>query len=168
MQHCKTQIKALLFLPLLLSLFLVLFAPAHTSQATKVPNETLRATIKVPGIPVTFDKKVYGKASWYGKQFHKKRTANGEYYNMFSLSAAHKKLKFDSIVKVTNLNNGETVIVRINDRGPYIKGRNIDLSFEAAKHLKMVEDGVVPVKLEIIKNKERFVYRHDYPQPKYN
>ncbi|MBU0505474.1 septal ring lytic transglycosylase RlpA family protein [bacterium] len=167
MQHCTTQIKGLLLLPLCLGLFLVVFAPSHTSQATKILNKELRASIKVPGIPVTFDKKIYGKASWYGKQFHKKRTANGEYYNMFSLSAAHKKLKFDSIVKVTNLNNGETVIVRINDRGPYINGRDIDLSFAAAKHLKMVEDGVVPVKLEIINNKERFVYRHDYPKPLY-
>lgn len=92
-----------------------------------------------------------GKASWYGGYFHGRKTANGEIYNMYSLTAAHKSLPFGSVVKVTNLQNQKTVFVRINDRGPYIQGRHIDLSLAAAQKLGMVGSGVVPVKLEVFK-----------------
>lgn len=92
-----------------------------------------------------------GKASWYGGYFHGRKTANGETYNMYSLTAAHKSLPFGSVVKVTNLENQKIVFVRINDRGPYIQGRHIDLSLAAAQKLGMVGSGVVPVKLEIFK-----------------
>lgn len=92
-----------------------------------------------------------GKASWYGGYFHGRKTANGEVYNMYSLTAAHKSLPFGSVVKVTNLENQRTVFVRINDRGPYIQGRHIDLSLAAAQKLGMVGSGVVPVKLEVFK-----------------
>ena len=68
------------------------------------------------------------KASWYGPGFHKRLTANGERYDMYALTAAHKELPFGSVVKVTNLDNNKSVIVKINDRGPYIGGRGIDLS----------------------------------------
>lgn len=92
-----------------------------------------------------------GKASWYGGYFHGRKTANGETYNMYSLTAAHKSLPFGSLVKVTNLENQKTIFVRINDRGPYIQGRHIDLSLAAAQKLGMVGSGVVPVKLEVFK-----------------
>ncbi len=148
-------------------LFIVAAMPYNTgsSESSKIDEPPIQeSTKKISQKAKIFDKIVYGKASWYGDRFHGRRTANGEYYNMHTLSAAHKKLAFDSIVKVTNLINGESVVVRINDRGPYIRGRNIDLSFLAAKHLGMVGDGVVPVKMEIVLNKKPFSYRADYPK----
>ena len=74
------------------------------------------------------NKKMKTKASWYGPGFHKRLTANGERYNMYALTAAHKELPFGSVVKVTNLDNNKSVIVKINDRGPHVVGRGIDLS----------------------------------------
>jgi len=91
-----------------------------------------------------------GEASWYGKPYHGRRTANGEIYNMRKLTAAHQTLPFDTRVRVTNLRNGRSVGVRINDRGPFVKGRIIDLSWAAARKLKMVEDGIAPVGLELL------------------
>lgn len=99
----------------------------------------------------TYKIQKYGIASWYGKKFHGRKTSNGEIYNMYDMTAAHKKLPFDTIVKVTNLKNGKSVKVRINDRGPYKKGRIIDLSYKAAQQIGMVKDGVTKVKIEIIK-----------------
>ncbi len=91
-----------------------------------------------------------GIASWYGAGFHGGPTANGERYNQYSMTAAHKKLPFNTMVRVTNLNNGKSVIVRINNRGPYVRGRVIDLSLSAADALGMKDSGVAPVKLEIL------------------
>jgi len=91
-----------------------------------------------------------GMASWYGDDFHGRPTSNKEIYNMHDMTAAHKSLPFNTHVIVTNLKNGKSVTVRINDRGPFVKGRIIDLSYAAAKVLDMVEDGVVPVKIEVI------------------
>ena len=91
-----------------------------------------------------------GKASWYGGSFHGGPTASGETYNKWSMTAAHKHLRFNTRVRVTNLRNGRTVIVRINNRGPYSKGRIIDLSEAAARKLDMIDAGVVPVKLEVL------------------
>ena len=90
-----------------------------------------------------------GLASWYGKPYHGRPTASGEIYNMRKVSAAHRTLPLGTVVKVTNLNNGRTLVVRINDRGPFVEGRIIDLSYKAAKKLGMVEAGVVPVKLVV-------------------
>ena len=87
-------------------------------------------------------------ASWYGPCFHGKLTANGEIYNQMALTAAHKTLPFGTILKVTNLRNGKTVIVRINDRGPYIDGRDLDLSKGTAQALGMVNRGVIKVKVQ--------------------
>ena len=91
-----------------------------------------------------------GKASWYGPGFHGRRTANGERYNQNALTAAHRHLRFGTRVKVTNLNNGRSVVVRINDRGPYAKGRVIDVSAAAARSLGMIKRGVVPVRVTIL------------------
>ena len=93
----------------------------------------------------------HGKASWYGGKWHGGPTASGETYDKRTMTAAHKKLKFGTRVRVTNLKNGKSVVVRINNRGPYIKGRIIDLSEAAAEKLDMIEAGVVPVKLEILR-----------------
>ena len=93
----------------------------------------------------------YGYASYYGPGFHGKRTASGEIFNMYALTAAHRYYPFGTIVEVTNLENGRKVIVRINDRGPYKKGRIIDLSYAAAKKLGMIGKGVVKVKLRVIR-----------------
>jgi rare lipoprotein A len=89
-----------------------------------------------------------GYASWYGPKFHGRRTANGEIYNMHKLTAAHKTLPFGIYVLVTNLDNGATVVVRINDRGPFVKGRIIDLSRAAAERIDMIRMGTARVKIE--------------------
>jgi rare lipoprotein A len=88
------------------------------------------------------------KASWYGPGFHGRTTANGEVYNMHELTAAHKSLKFGTLLKVTNPKNDSSVIVRINDRGPYIKGRQLDLSKEAAKQLDFIKSGVTELEVK--------------------
>lgn len=90
-----------------------------------------------------------GNGSWYGEKYHGRTTANGERYDMYAMTAAHKTLPFGTIVKVTNLKNNRSVIVRINDRGPFIKGRIIDLSYMAAKKLGYINDGVVKLKLQV-------------------
>ena len=89
-----------------------------------------------------------GVASWYGPTFHGNHTANGEVYNMNSLTAAHPTLPFDTQVRVTNKENHKQVVVRINDRGPFVDGRIIDLSKEAAKRIGMVGPGTTQVRLE--------------------
>lgn len=91
-----------------------------------------------------------GKASWYGPGFHGRLTANGERYNQNAMTAAHRSLRFGTRVKVTNLNNGRSVVVRINDRGPYIKGRVIDVSAAAARSLGMIQSGVAPVRVTVL------------------
>jgi len=91
-----------------------------------------------------------GVASWYGRDFHGRKTSNGEYYNMYALTAAHKTLPMNTMVKVTNLNNGRSVVVRINDRGPFVKNRIIDLSYAAAKRIGMAGRGTAPVMVEVL------------------
>jgi rare lipoprotein A len=91
-----------------------------------------------------------GTASWYGPGFHGKKTASGEIYDQTKLTAAHKTLPLGTKARVTNLENGNAVEVEINDRGPFVKGRIIDLSRAAAGILGLVEDGVAPVKVEVI------------------
>ena len=87
-------------------------------------------------------------ASWYGPKFHGKLTANGEIYDQMAFTAAHKSLPFGTMLKLTNLENGKSVIVRVNDRGPYINGRDIDLSKGAAISLGSIKNGVIKVKVE--------------------
>ena len=91
-----------------------------------------------------------GVASWYGPGFHGKTTSNKEIYDMYDLTAAHRSLPFGTHVMVTNLENGMSVIVRINDRGPFVKGRIIDLSYAAADAVDMIDSGTAPVRLEIL------------------
>lgn len=86
-----------------------------------------------------------GMASWYGPKFHGRRTASGEVFNMYQLTAAHRTLPLGSWVHVTNLENGQSIQVRVNDRGPFVRGRIIDLSYAAARTIGMVKQGVVRV-----------------------
>lgn len=91
-----------------------------------------------------------GVASWYGPGFHGRLTANGERYDMYAMTAAHKTLQFGTKVKVTNHDNGKSVVVRINDRGPFVGGRVIDLSRSAADAIGMVGPGTAPVTVEVV------------------
>ena len=91
-----------------------------------------------------------GLASWYGPDFHGKKTSSQEIFNMYDLTAAHTSLPFGTYVMVTNLENGKSVQVRINDRGPFVRGRIIDLSYAAARVLGMVGQGVVRVRVEVL------------------
>lgn len=91
-----------------------------------------------------------GTASWYGGKFHGRKTANGETYNQNALTAAHRYLPFGTEVVVTNQNNGESVVVRINDRGPFTGGRIIDLSRQAASEIGMINAGTARVTVEVI------------------
>jgi rare lipoprotein A len=91
-----------------------------------------------------------GVASYYGARFHGRLTANGETFNMNDLTAAHPRLAFGTRVRVTHLEANRSVIVRINDRGPFVKGRIIDLSQAAASELQMIRSGLAPVKLEVL------------------
>jgi peptidoglycan lytic transglycosylase len=93
---------------------------------------------------------IVGKASWYGAFHHGKRTASGEVFNMHALTAAHRSLPLGTRVRVTNLSNGKSVNVWVNDRGPMIRGRIIDLSRGAAAALEAVADGVFPVELVVL------------------
>lgn len=98
-------------------------------------------------------------ASWYGPNFHGKLTANGETYNMNDLTAAHRSLPFNTVVKVTNLDNGRSVVVRVNDRGPYVGNRIIDLSRQAARKIDMEDAGVAEVRIELVQEGDRPVTR---------
>jgi rare lipoprotein A len=95
-----------------------------------------------------------GYASWYGPGFHNRLTANGEVFDAWEMTAAHLTLPFDTRVIVTNLDNGKQVLVRINDRGPYINNRIIDLSQGAAEELGMLRRGVAPVRVEVLEVRE--------------
>ncbi len=93
-----------------------------------------------------------GMASWYGSDFHNKKTSNGETYNMNDFTAAHRTLPMPSIVRITNLENGRSIKVRINDRGPFVKNRIIDVSKRVAQELKFHTQGVTKVKVEYLKD----------------
>lgn len=117
--------------------------PITTATAPRFPTE-----IKLGPVKVTLK----GWASWYGPGFHGNRTAAGERYNQNAMTAAHKTLPFGTQVRVTNKRNGRSVVVRINDRGPFIRGRIIDLSAAAARMLGMMDSGVAPVQVEVLRN----------------
>ncbi|MBL4603558.1 MAG: septal ring lytic transglycosylase RlpA family protein [Emcibacteraceae bacterium] len=96
------------------------------------------------------DYNMVGTASYYGKNHHGKMTANGETFNMNAMSAAHTTLPLPSCVRVTNLENNKSIILRVNDRGPFIKGRIIDVSYAAAKELDFIKNGITKVRVEVL------------------
>src|SRR5262245_39048566 len=127
--------------------------PSHPqTQVKTLPTAAVAKTQKKAAAAKTpREAKPYqiGLASWYGKQFHGKATASGEDFNMFELTAAHRQLPLGTYVKVTNLHNGKWVIVRVNDRGPYVSGRIMDLSYSAARMLNY-RSGIERVRLDIV------------------
>ena len=116
----------------------LLLTGCATGRASRVDTPVLN------GFPVN------GQASWYGRQHHGKRTASGETYDMNKLTAAHRTLPLGTRVLVTNRDNGRTVEVRINDRGPFRRTRVLDLSYAAARQLGAIGEGVIPVTLRVV------------------
>ena len=120
-------------------------ASAAATSPAPAPKRAKSADLPVP---VGYNEE--GNASWYGEPFHGRRASNGEIYDMYKLTAAHRTLPFDTVVRVTNLSNGKTTTVRITDRGPFVNDRIIDLSFAAARQIDSVGAGVVPVRIELV------------------
>jgi rare lipoprotein A len=118
-------------------------------QQDRFELSKIKQTIPLPE-QVLIANSVDGKASWYGPGFDGRLTANGETFDQQEMTAAHPHLEFGTKVKVTNLQNGRSVVVRINDRGPFIRDRIIDLSAAAARALNMMSSGVAPVRLTIL------------------
>lgn len=125
--------KNYFYLVIVLVIATFLFSCSSTIESTKGTKSIIR-----------------GYASYYADKFHGKATASGDIYNMNELTAAHKELPFSTRVRVKNLKNGLSVIVRINDRGPFVDGRIIDLSKAAAQAINMIKDGVVEVEITIL------------------
>lgn len=143
-----------LFLGSLISLLFVGCASHHPIARAPAPPP---ASSPAPAAPRTPPPRVpagtfveEGLASWYGVPYHGRRAANGEIYDMYKMTAAHRTLPFESVVRVTNLKNGRTTEVRITDRGPFVEQRVIDLSLAAARALDMVATGVAPVRVELL------------------
>ena len=128
--------------------------PGTTTSTQKAYSVNGKMYYPKKNVPIGWKQK--GIASWYGPKFHGKYTSNGELYNMYAYTAAHKTLPMNTIVKVTNLKNKKSVIVRINDRGPFVENRIIDLSYVAGKDIGLDKTGVAPVILEV-KGKGRSV-----------
>ncbi len=118
--------------------------PARGSKPYTINGQTYYPLAHAHGFRET------GVASWYGPGFHGKTTANGEQYNMFDMTAAHRVLPFDTNVKVTNLDNGRSIVVRVNDRGPFVDDRVIDLTKSGAEKLGMMGNGTARVRVEAI------------------
>lgn len=145
----------------ILKLILVISIIALTVGVVNFGDSTARETSRLDRViiskdsnpntvPVNYNELGIMKASWYGPGFHGKMTANGEIYNQMALTAAHKELPFGTYLRITNLKNGKSVIVRINDRGPYIEGRDLDLSKGTALALGMIKRGVIKVRVDEI------------------
>ncbi|BFM17749.1 septal ring lytic transglycosylase RlpA [Maricurvus nonylphenolicus] len=120
----------------------------RTKAGNKSPYTVLGKTYYV--MPSAEGFRQEGDASWYGRKFHGRRTSNGEVYDMYGMTAAHKTLPIPSYVRVTNKRNGRSVVVRVNDRGPFHGGRIIDLTYTAASKLGFVNQGTAPVTVEVI------------------
>jgi len=121
------------------------------SEEQKIVFVTTAVVLFVYGLMELHDLySMTGIASWYGRRFMGKKTASGEVFDPEKMTAAHRRLAMGTLVRVTNLKNGRQVMVRINDRGPYIPGRIIDLSRAAARTMDMIERGLVPVRMEIV------------------
>lgn len=115
-----------------------------TMRCYTVHGKTYRPTYVRVGQTMT------GISSWYGPNFHGRRTSNGERYNMHARTAAHKTWPMDTMVRVTNLQNGRSTVVRINDRGPFVRGRIIDCSYKAGKELGLDRMGIAKVRIEVV------------------
>jgi rare lipoprotein A len=122
-------------------------APAPAPEETTAEDEK----IEVPaGAKPIFEET--GMASWYGAPYHNRRGSNGEVYNMHAMTAAHRTLPLGSIVRITNVKTGQSAVVRITDRGPFVEGRIVDLSLAAAKALDVYMPGIAKVRLEVLES----------------
>jgi len=139
-----------LFIFVLLCLFCSLANSGHTAKTKRIPGTQRPYTINnrnYSPLPSSIGYEEFGIASWYGKDFHGNLTSNGESYNMHAITAAHKLLPMHTMLLVTNLDNGKEVVVRVNDRGPFVQGRIIDLSYGAAQKIALVHSGTARVKV---------------------
>lgn len=134
---------------LLLALFQVISGCAHktTGHRAGTGNSYVVNNKRYYPIPSAAGYSESGIASWYGPGFHGKRTSNGEVYDMHAMTAAHKTLPMNTMLLVKNLQNGRQTVVRINDRGPFVRGRIVDLSFQAAKAIGLVKNGTAKVEV---------------------
>jgi len=126
----------------------------NSSEAMPAPSSSVR---KRPEVRKQAKGQPYqiGTASWYGEDFHGRPTASGEPYDMYDLTAAHPTLPLGSYVRVTNLHNGRTVVVRVNDRGPIVPGRIIDVSYSAAEALQFRGRGIQRVRLDLVNPRQQ-------------
>jgi rare lipoprotein A len=169
--HPRKRHHLPIFLSIFLSLFPALFGCAVSERGTLVSGhkrptmvlpETQDSSLQEPsiidgvayyGLPGEVGYVEEGIASWYGGEFHGRNTANGEIYDMYEKTAAHKTLPFGTHVKVISLSNGNEVVVRVNDRGPFVKERIIDLSFAAAKDIGLIGPGTTKVRIIALSRK---------------
>lgn len=126
-------------------LSIVVFLGCGAAVPRFTPHETVPK-----GKTVASADQLEGIASYYADEFHGRQTSSGEVYDMHALTAAHRTLPFNTKVRVVNLENGKSVVVRVNDRGPFKDDRVIDLSLEAAKQIGLIANGTAPVRLEIL------------------
>ena len=140
--------------------------PSRTvSKKEKSNSKAIFIDPKTVNTNVKHKKRMVGISSFYAEDFHGKLTANGEIYDMYGLTAAHKTLPLNTVARVTNLENGKSLILRINDRGPYIQGRMLDCSYGAAKKLDFIKQGKTKVQVDIIEWGDG-VYMHHRKKPK--
>ena len=135
----------LLAIPALLVAGSCVAAPASPDAPAPVRTAAVQQAATYP-----LGRTLIGVASWYGRQHAGRPTASGEIHSIHLRTAAHRSLPFGTLLKVTNLRNGRTSVVRVNDRGPYVAGRTLDLSEQAALDLAMQDDGLVRVRMEIL------------------
>lgn len=178
LQRIKKRYFCIFHVPILCSVALILSLLSVSCSASTVKNQQKR--IPATQRPYIIKNRTYcplpssegyeeiGIASWYGGDFHGQATSNGEIYNMHDMTAAHKLLPMHTMLLVTNLDNGRQTIVRVNDRGPFVKGRIIDLSLSAAKKLAVFQKGTARVKVtalgevRTINGQQRFAQHTDF------
>jgi rare lipoprotein A len=136
-------------------------APVRPNKAAPAPRGVYKVgdpyriagVIYVPQVDYAYDR--IGVASWYGHPFHSRLTANGERYDQDELTAAHQTLPLPSVVRVTNLENGRSLVLRVNDRGPFVEGRILDVSRKAAKLLRFHHKGMTRVRIQVLEKESR-------------
>lgn len=119
----------------------------------------------IPQPPIQPPEVDYITASWYGTEFHGRQTSSGERFDMYAMTCAHKEFPFGTRLRATNLKNNKSVIVTVNDRGPFIPGRDLDLSYAAAKEIELIGPGVAMVKIEHLGRDMRYVKRIEFVPP---
>jgi rare lipoprotein A len=142
---CFTLLPVMLFMLTILPVFFVEISEASGYRPHPTQRPYVIKNKKYYPIPSSEGYSEQGIASWYGGKFHGRKTSNGEVYNMHSMTAAHKTLPMNTMLLVKNLDNGKETVVRINDRGPFVRGRIVDLSYHAAKVIEIDQKGITRV-----------------------